>query len=41
MTETTAAVFQSLPDDSTELVAETVGYVQDHIETKVGTIYSQ
>ncbi|KAI8422885.1 hypothetical protein MSG28_006622 [Choristoneura fumiferana] len=35
MTETTAAVFQSLPNDNTELVAETVGYIQDHIETKV------
>ncbi|XP_063376010.1 medium-chain acyl-CoA ligase ACSF2, mitochondrial-like [Cydia fagiglandana] len=35
MTETTAAVFQSLPDDSTDLVAGTVGYIQDHVETKV------
>ncbi|CAB3223913.1 unnamed protein product [Arctia plantaginis] len=35
MTETTASSFQSLPDDSIDLVAETVGYIQDHTEAKV------
>ncbi|XP_059049575.1 medium-chain acyl-CoA ligase ACSF2, mitochondrial [Achroia grisella] len=35
LTETTASVFQSLPGDSTELVSETVGYIQDHVEVKV------
>ncbi|CAH0581128.1 unnamed protein product [Chrysodeixis includens] len=35
MTETTASVFQSIAGDSTDLVAETVGYIQDHVEVKV------
>ncbi|CAK1549414.1 unnamed protein product [Leptosia nina] len=35
MTETTASVFQSLPEDSVETVAETVGYIQDHVEVQV------
>lgn len=39
MTETTASSFQSLPDDSIDLVAETVGYIQDHTEAKVTFIY--
>ncbi|KAI5643379.1 AMP-binding enzyme domain-containing protein [Phthorimaea operculella] len=35
MTESTASIFHSLPDDSIDTVAETVGYIQDHIEVKV------
>ncbi|XP_038214705.1 medium-chain acyl-CoA ligase ACSF2, mitochondrial [Zerene cesonia] len=35
MTETTASVFQSLPTDGVDLVAETVGYLQDHVEVQV------
>ncbi|KAH9629718.1 hypothetical protein HF086_001531 [Spodoptera exigua] len=35
MTETTACVFQSVPGDSIDVVAETVGYIQDHVEVKV------
>ncbi|XP_075974805.1 acyl-CoA synthetase family member 2 [Anticarsia gemmatalis] len=35
MTETTACIFQSKPDDSIDAVAESVGYITDHIETKV------
>ncbi|XP_068632529.1 medium-chain acyl-CoA ligase ACSF2, mitochondrial [Battus philenor] len=35
LTETTASVFQSLPEDSLDVVAETVGYIQDHVEAKV------
>ncbi|KAM3964189.1 medium-chain acyl-CoA ligase ACSF2, mitochondrial-like [Aphomia sociella] len=35
LSESTASIFQSLPSDSTELVSETVGYIQDHVETKV------
>ncbi|XP_053612968.1 medium-chain acyl-CoA ligase ACSF2, mitochondrial [Plodia interpunctella] len=35
LTETTAAVFQSHPGDSIDLVAETVGHVHDHCEVKV------
>lgn len=42
MTEATASVFQSIAGDSTDLVAETVGYIQDHVEVKVNCIfYSQ
>lgn len=39
MTETTACVFQSIPEDSVEVVAETVGYIQDHLEVKVSYFY--
>ncbi|XP_045494607.1 medium-chain acyl-CoA ligase ACSF2, mitochondrial [Colias croceus] len=35
MTETTASVFHSLPTDGVDLVAETVGYLQDHVEVQV------
>ncbi|CAB3223915.1 unnamed protein product [Arctia plantaginis] len=35
LTETTASSFQSIPGDSIDLVAETVGYIQDHTEAKV------
>ncbi|XP_041982730.1 medium-chain acyl-CoA ligase ACSF2, mitochondrial [Aricia agestis] len=35
LTETTASVFQSVPGDSVDVVAETVGYIQDHVEVKV------
>ncbi|XP_026315818.1 acyl-CoA synthetase family member 2, mitochondrial [Hyposmocoma kahamanoa] len=35
LTESTASIFQSLPDDSINMVAETVGYIQDHVEVKV------
>ncbi|CAK1601302.1 unnamed protein product [Parnassius mnemosyne] len=35
LTETTASVFQSMPGDSIDTVAETVGYIQDHVEVKV------
>ncbi|XP_052739345.1 medium-chain acyl-CoA ligase ACSF2, mitochondrial isoform X2 [Bicyclus anynana] len=35
LSETTACVFQSLPRDSVEVVAETVGYTADHCEVKV------
>uniref|UniRef100_A0A2H1WA28 Medium-chain acyl-CoA ligase ACSF2, mitochondrial n=1 Tax=Spodoptera frugiperda TaxID=7108 RepID=A0A2H1WA28_SPOFR len=35
MTETTACIFQSIPGDSIDVVAETVGYIQDHVEAKV------
>lgn len=35
LTETTACVFQSFPGDSIDVVAETVGYITDHIEAKV------
>ncbi|XP_063625603.1 medium-chain acyl-CoA ligase ACSF2, mitochondrial isoform X2 [Cydia splendana] len=35
LSETTAAVFQNQPDDSTELVANTVGYIHDHVEARV------
>ncbi|XP_013185304.1 medium-chain acyl-CoA ligase ACSF2, mitochondrial [Amyelois transitella] len=35
LTETTAAVFQSLPGDNVDKVAETVGYIHDHTEAKV------
>ncbi|KAJ2949958.1 hypothetical protein O0L34_g11281 [Tuta absoluta] len=35
MTESTASIFHSLPDDSIDMVAETVGYIQDHLEVKV------
>ncbi|CAH2229983.1 medium-chain acyl-CoA ligase ACSF2, mitochondrial isoform X1 [Pararge aegeria] len=35
LSETTACVFQSLPEDSVEVVAETVGYTTDHCEVKV------
>lgn len=35
MTETTASVFQSVSNDTIDVVAETVGYIQDHVEVKV------
>lgn len=35
LSETTASSFQSMPGDSIDLVAETVGYIQDHTEAKV------
>ncbi|XP_013142902.1 PREDICTED: acyl-CoA synthetase family member 2, mitochondrial [Papilio polytes] len=35
MTETTASVFQSKPGDDIDIVADTVGYIQDHVEVKV------
>ncbi|KAJ0175528.1 hypothetical protein K1T71_008687 [Dendrolimus kikuchii] len=35
LTETTASVFQSIEGDSIDIVAETVGYIQDHVEAKV------
>ncbi|CAF4847270.1 unnamed protein product [Pieris macdunnoughi] len=35
MTETTASVFQSLPGDNVDVVAETVGYIMDHVEVQV------
>ncbi|XP_050347021.1 medium-chain acyl-CoA ligase ACSF2, mitochondrial [Nymphalis io] len=35
LTETTASVFQSLPGDSIDVVAESVGYIADHTEVKV------
>ncbi|XP_045768061.1 medium-chain acyl-CoA ligase ACSF2, mitochondrial [Maniola jurtina] len=35
LSETTACVFQSLPEDSVEVVADTVGYTTDHCEVKV------
>lgn len=35
LSETTACVFQSMPEDSVEVVAETVGYTTDHCEVKV------
>lgn len=35
LTETTAAVFQSLPDDSNETLENSVGYISDHTEVKV------
>lgn len=35
LTETTACVFQSVEGDSIDVVAETVGYIQDHVEVKV------
>ncbi|XP_026483184.2 medium-chain acyl-CoA ligase ACSF2, mitochondrial [Vanessa tameamea] len=34
-TETTACVFQSLPGESVDVVAESVGYLTDHTEVKV------
>ncbi|GBO98300.1 Acyl-CoA synthetase family member 2, mitochondrial [Eumeta japonica] len=35
MTETTAAVFQSLPGETEEQITQTVGYIHDHLELKV------
>ncbi|CAH0407094.1 unnamed protein product [Chilo suppressalis] len=35
LSESTACIFQSMPDDSVDTVAETVGYLQDHLEVKV------
>lgn len=35
LTETTAAVFQSKPDDSNETLENSVGYISDHSEVKV------
>ncbi|XP_049868024.1 medium-chain acyl-CoA ligase ACSF2, mitochondrial [Pectinophora gossypiella] len=35
LTESTACIFSSLPDDNIDMVAETVGYIQDHVEVKV------
>lgn len=35
LTETTAAVFQSLPTDNNEILSESVGFICDHIEAKV------
>lgn len=35
LTETTAAVFQSLPDDSNDTLENSVGYISDHTEVKV------
>lgn len=35
LTETTAAVFQSQPDDSNETLENSVGYISDHTEVKV------
>lgn len=35
LTETTAAVFQSLPNDSNEALENSVGYISDHTEVKV------
>ncbi|XP_028040271.1 acyl-CoA synthetase family member 2, mitochondrial [Bombyx mandarina] len=35
LTETTACIFQSNQGDSIDVVAETVGYIQDHVEVKV------
>uniref|UniRef100_A0A0K8VGN8 Medium-chain acyl-CoA ligase ACSF2, mitochondrial n=1 Tax=Bactrocera latifrons TaxID=174628 RepID=A0A0K8VGN8_BACLA len=35
MTETTAVIFQSRPDDSMEQILNTVGHLQDHVEAKV------
>ncbi|KAL0880649.1 hypothetical protein ABMA27_001871 [Loxostege sticticalis] len=35
LTESTAGMFQSLPDDNIDVVAETVGFVHDHLEVKV------
>lgn len=35
LTETTAAVFQSLPSDGNETLENSVGYISDHTEVKV------
>lgn len=35
LTETTAAVFQSLPDDDNETLQNSVGFISDHTEAKV------
>lgn len=35
LTETTAAVFQSLPDDSNDTLENSVGYISNHTEAKV------
>lgn len=35
LTETTAAVFQSLPDDANETLENSVGFICDHTEVKV------
>ncbi|KAH8412882.1 hypothetical protein KR009_006446, partial [Drosophila setifemur] len=35
LTETTAVIFQSLPEDSDDVVLNSVGYLQDHVEAKV------
>ncbi|XP_061381852.1 medium-chain acyl-CoA ligase ACSF2, mitochondrial [Danaus plexippus] len=35
LTECTATVFQSMPDDRDNLVTDTVGYITDHVEVKV------
>ncbi|KAH8389117.1 hypothetical protein KR200_012218 [Drosophila serrata] len=35
LTETTAVIFQSLPGDSDDIVLNSVGHLQDHIEAKV------
>jgi medium-chain acyl-CoA ligase, mitochondrial len=35
LTETTAAVFQSLPDDDNETLQNSVGFISDHTEVKV------
>lgn len=35
LTETTAAVFQSLPSDSNETLQDSVGFISDHTEVKV------
>ncbi|XP_072938982.1 medium-chain acyl-CoA ligase ACSF2, mitochondrial [Epargyreus clarus] len=35
LSETTASIFQSVDGDSVDLVAETVGYIQEHQEAKV------
>jgi medium-chain acyl-CoA ligase, mitochondrial len=35
LTETTAAVFQSLPDDDSDTLQSSVGFISDHTEVKV------
>ncbi|XP_017132287.1 medium-chain acyl-CoA ligase ACSF2, mitochondrial [Drosophila elegans] len=35
LTESTAVIFQSLPGDDSEIVLNSVGHLQDHIEAKV------
>ncbi|XP_028172239.1 acyl-CoA synthetase family member 2, mitochondrial isoform X3 [Ostrinia furnacalis] len=35
LTEATAGLFQSLPEDGVDVVADTVGFLHDHLEVKV------
>lgn len=35
MTESTAVIFQTFPNDTIDKITDTVGHVQDHLEIKI------